>query len=751
MTDPLDKLADARTGNPSVTQQYHEAYLEPRPQREWAPTLDQTAEDLLWDVRILDLTRNDFPSKLAPYYKEGLEATVGSYTDLQSLLSAGVTDEAFGKIVFELHRLRHDIDRLDMAVSDVQHATEAVIEKVLSRAGVGSGDIRLDAATGGIADIAVSLFNSPDVAEQSDLVLDEFTSVGSAGLLGLMDTPQMMTDLWTHQREALLAWAEQGYRGYVDMATATGKTVIGLAAIALRFGELDPDDHQHFSAEDRWDGEAPARVLVVAHNDLILAQWRREFDYHLNIPEERTVGSDDVSLHWGDVAFRTAQRLVNEPVGQYDLVILDEAHHYANGAKWGSLLDRFEGDVLAMSGSVDQAGDVRTSLHDRLQSSVGPPLAEYTILDGQRDGIIPSFTWEILYAGYTEATDLRAATRGLEDEVAEFREDVDAGRVTLPSNYSTATFDELRRFARTNEASELRQQDPAFDALSRRLMARRTIRWNVGPQLWAVRDIIVGASDVTKAVVLTQSRTQVADIVQLLEDSSDIAVFELDADESKSDQLRQVATFDEAAAPAVIIGTGSLLGEGVDMRSANLAINLATGKVNPALVQLIGRVLRNPTGSTKHAHFINVVGVPSHPAETVPTEDGRHVLELAAEFCGLGARFNELPEFRTSADVDQMLLHELLTAGDASVKTLRAQDPALVDLVGLSEQYHDALRDRLGSDLRSTFDAWNEYAQTTSAQLRADAATPSTGPTTPDEPVVDQIKGAYQWLRETIR
>jgi hypothetical protein len=85
------------------------------------------------------------------------------------------------------------------------------------------------------------------------------------------------------------------------------------------------------------------------------------------------------------------------------------------------------------------------------------------------------------------------------------------------------------------------------------------------------------------------------------------------------------------------------------------------------------------------------------------------------------------------------------------VKTLRAQDPALVDLVGLSEQYHDALRDRLGSDLRSTFDAWNEYAQTTSAQLRADAATPSTGATTPDEPVVDQIKGAYQWLRETIR
>jgi hypothetical protein len=127
------------------------------------------------------------------------------------------------------------------------------------------------------------------------------------------------------------------------------------------------------------------------------------------------------------------------------------------------------------------------------------------------------------------------------------------------------------------------------------------------------------------------------------------------------------------------------------------------------------------------------------------------VLELAAEFCGLGARFNELPEFRTSADVDPMLLQELLTAGDASVKTLRAQDPALVDLVGLSEQYHDALRDRLGSDLRSTFDAWNEYAQTTSAQLRADAATPPTGETTPDEPVIDQIKGAYQWLRETIR
>jgi superfamily II DNA or RNA helicase len=404
-----------------------------------------------------------------------------------------------------------------------------------------------------------------------------------------------------------------------------------------------------------------------------------------------------------------------------------------------------------MSGSVDQAGDVRTSLHDRLQSSVGPLLAEYTILDGQRDGIIPSFTWEILYAGYTEATDLRAATRGLEDAVAEFREDVEAGHITLPSGYSAATFDEIRRFARTNEASELRQQDPAFDALSRRLMARRTIRWNVGPQPRVVEELLSDAADNLKAVVLTQSRKQVQEIMDLLNLKRNLAVFELNAEEAKSDQLATISAFDDAAGPAVIVGTGSLLGEGIDMQSANLAINLATGKVSPALVQRIGRVLRKPEGANKHAHFINIVGVPALPAETVPAEDGRHLLELAAEFCGLGSRFNELPRFSSATNVDGELLQRILDEGDESFKTLQTHYPGLVELVGVSEKYYTALRKRLDATFAATLDAWNAYTHSESTRL------PELIETNPPEAprneamITNQIKGAYEWLRDTMR
>jgi len=40
-------------------------------------------------------------------------------------------------------------------------------------------------------------------------------------------------------------------------------------------------------------------ILIVAHSDLILEQWRRAFEKHLNIPQERTKGSDDITLQWG--------------------------------------------------------------------------------------------------------------------------------------------------------------------------------------------------------------------------------------------------------------------------------------------------------------------------------------------------------------------------------------------------------------------------------------------------------------------
>ncbi len=188
----------------------------------------------------------------------------------------------------------------------------------------------------------------------------------------------MTTPLWDHQREALRKWVEHDCKGYVDMATATGKTVLGLAAVALLYGQLHPDDATTIFSENGDDNvleetdyrqylsvtvdQAHARVLVVAGQELILEQWQSEFDEHLNIPRERTrvEGNTMRFPSWGSIEFRTAPDLLQmDTLGGYNLVILDEAHQYKRGGRsggWRTVLEELAQKseaVLAMSGSID--------------------------------------------------------------------------------------------------------------------------------------------------------------------------------------------------------------------------------------------------------------------------------------------------------------------------------------------------------------------------------------------------------------
>ncbi|MFC6720285.1 hypothetical protein ACFQHN_22415 [Natrialbaceae archaeon GCM10025896] len=96
------------------------------------------------------------------------------------------------------------------------------------------------------ADILIQMLSDPVVAERVNEVLDAFEDAYHTGLLAELDRPQMMTPLWNHQRDAIEEWLAAGSSGYVDMATATGKTVLGLAAIRspLRFSPYSRRGHR---------------------------------------------------------------------------------------------------------------------------------------------------------------------------------------------------------------------------------------------------------------------------------------------------------------------------------------------------------------------------------------------------------------------------------------------------------------------------------------------------------------------------
>ena len=114
---------------------------------------------------------------------------------------------------------------------------------------------------------------------------------------------------------ALEAWQKSGGKGTLGMATATGKTMVGLAA-----------------AEKLFTLHGSLRVLILAHSRALLDQWRRETIEKLGFVGDPN-GDYRNPLNYDDrfvVEFNTLQMVYRDP-GAYatDLLIVDEVHHGA--------------------------------------------------------------------------------------------------------------------------------------------------------------------------------------------------------------------------------------------------------------------------------------------------------------------------------------------------------------------------------------------------------------------------------------
>jgi superfamily II DNA or RNA helicase len=714
MVGNIDDLVDRITRRSrSPGERFEEEFLSERPRSEWPSYIDETAVDVSVGIGIGDtnLDSIDFGREVGPYYARGLERVTGSHSDVTAVLDHVVSETELGKLAYRLNELAHELTQSDTGLRDVRHAIEVLIRKIATSETERTLDSFGAAGTAAVSDVVVEMLSDEIVAENAEAIVEEFGKSVGDGILARLDEPQMTTRLWEHQAEALDAWAEAGYRGYADMATATGKTVLALAAIALRYGNLHPVDETIDRGDPRpgADRAGKDRVLIVAHSDLILEQWRREFDTHLNVPEERTSGGDEVELTWGRIEFRTAQSLVNEDRNEYDLVILDEAHHYLTGGEWGALLDEFDGEVLALSGSVNDAGVDSERLQSRLENAVGPEVMRYSITDAQDDGVIPAFDWEVRYAPYATDDEFAEVSASTERAFTEFRARVERGELDLGDGLRT--YEDVRRFSHTTEGRELKERDGEFRDLATALFSRRTRRWNASPTLGSVVEVALEHPN-DHVIVLADSNAQVNELGDRLREHGvhdEVVVATRDVGRSR---LRdRLDAFDAAEGGGVLVGTGDLIGEGVDIPNAAVGINMATGGVNAELVQRIGRVLRNPTGD-KHAQFYNVVGVPDGD-EAVPREDGLRLLEDAAEFCGLGARFDNLPGFATASDVDGEPLAEQLTSGCSFVRELDEaghyefpDDPAerkhLQELLTTLESTGDGRID-------ATLGAWSQY------------------------------------------
>lgn len=695
-------------------------------------------------------TGYDLERAARDFYLEGIAAL----TDDRSRATALPDGFRFGDLLVEFIRLREGLENVDRRDVPPGEVLSRIIVRTAQRQTSGdeahlARQLRADVETP--RELIAELTTTPEIATMVDSALPE--SVDPATLTTELASLDLTTELWDHQLESLALWLYHGRNAYVDMATATGKTVLGLAAVAhaVDSGSLHPADQQQL--EDIFDGEPPTphrnrpnNVLIVTTDDLLGVQWARLFQDHCHTPPSFTkVEENGIRLPWGQIDIRSASGMNTVDPSDYRLAIFDEVHNYSGRTGWGDHLVEFVESscpVLALTGSVTKQLETLAKRADR----PFPLVYRYTHEFALADGIIPDFEWTLIFTDVTES-----------DALAQFREtaiqfeqfvDYEGGKYRLHADMLSEVAPDLV----ANEVSEMAGEYVSGSALAKGLrepgddgtapietleslasgMTNRTIhRLNLSADLDPVVDI---AEEVLlegrPVLILTRSYREAEQIEEMLEDGSDDHfVKRLQSDQSASEQDEMIQSFDAAEIDEkVLIGPGKRIGQGNDIQTVEVGINITRpgSGVNATLVQRLGRLLRD-AGDKDTVKFYHVIGVP--PADATIEPDGESFVRTVAEF------FGQVIE----PDTDGILKPPSVSIEDGvepavgrlekqGVSSIRCDDQATI----IESAYADMIDERDESDSPAVTTGWFSNAFGDSLHSKVDGFT-SADDNEPDE------------------
>jgi superfamily II DNA or RNA helicase len=160
-------------------------------------------------------------------------------------------------------------------------------------------------------------------------------------------------NLRSYQQASLNAWRERKGRGVIVLPTGAGKTVVGIAAIALT--------------------KKPAICLVPTR--ILLEQWRERLLQQFRMPIG-ILGDGKQELAPVMVAtFESAYRYMNWIGNRFQLLIVDEVHHFGSGMRDEALEMCIAPFRLGLTATPIAKSEVRK----RLAELIGPQVYEATV------------------------------------------------------------------------------------------------------------------------------------------------------------------------------------------------------------------------------------------------------------------------------------------------------------------------------------------------------------------------------------
>jgi superfamily II DNA or RNA helicase len=374
--------------------------------------------------------------------------------------------------------------------------------------------------------------------------------------------PPMVLDLMVWQREAVQRWYDRGCRGIIEAVTGTGKTHLGLEAVA----------------QAARDGET-STVLVPSVD--LQDQWVARFETflpHLRIARVGGRKSGDPST--ADVTIAIVNSALRQDLSSLSgdsLLVADEVHRYGSEQFQYALRANYR-RRLGLTATLERGGD--DAVEEVLSPYFGGSIMTVAFDRAIREGVVAPFRLVMAPVSLNdeERVEYDKLSRQISNAMKVLRSrgalKGGGGSVPLQLGRLRGVGGDIGRAARVAESG---------------MRERRQFLASASGKLDAIEELseLVGESEGT--VIFTQSRDVAESAAQVLREWG-VPASALHSDMGVAERRETLLGLDTGRLRAV--AAPKLLDEGIDVRSVDLGIVMTASTSRRQMVQRLGRVIR---------------------------------------------------------------------------------------------------------------------------------------------------------------
>jgi len=439
----------------------------------------------------------------------------------------------------------------------------------------------------------------------------------------------MFDSLYPWQNDALNRWNQSGRRGIVEAVTGSGKTMVGVAAIA--------------DTAQKMGGFRYLNPLVVVPSTVLMDQWYDRLTKLLPHAKIGRISKDYTdSFAVKDVCIGIVNSVVRHLTVLYEhterspnykaMLIADECHHYIHAPVFGKVLKYPFHYTLGLSATA-------ATEMDFYQPGLGSIIKEYKFEDAGRDGLVPRF--DLINASTHLAPNEKREYLDLSEQIKDQMSLVyDLFSDELAGVPDHLFFRKLRSLMMLDDGTH----DPVIRRLFGLIFKRTSIIYQAKNKLGACMRLIVTMLNTNKKVMVfferIESTEEVSNVALATASKLQIQIAGFGVPWCKvyhsglTHKERDVILEEfRQPGPKVLLSCRSL-DEGLDIPEVDCAILAASTQSRRQRIQRIGRVLRRGDGDKKPivvTLFVEGTGDESVTAEDADIFKGVATIHQARE------------------------------------------------------------------------------------------------------------------------